>query len=140
MSLLNMAADIFLNQLGGKGEGLDLQKVMGGLKSLLPTEGGDLDIPALLNMVTQQGGGLAAAAQSWLGDGANQSLGSQDVKSLLGEDKVAQFGSQIGVETDTAAEGLAGMLPKLLDKSSEGGSLLSGVVSSGAGSLLKGLF
>ncbi|WP_041524052.1 YidB family protein [Gilvimarinus agarilyticus] len=140
MSLLNMAADIFLNQLGGKGAGLDLQKVMGGLKSLLPTEGGDLDIPALLSMVAQQGGGLAAAAQSWLGDGANQSLGSQDVKRLLGEDKVAQFGSQLGMETDTAAEGLAGMLPKLLDKSSEGGDLLSSVVSSGAGSLLKGLF
>lgn len=106
MSLLNMAADLFLNQLGRKGESVD----------------------------------LAAAAQSWLGDGANQSLGALDIKRLLGAEPAAEFGDKVGVDTGTAVEGLAGMLPTLLDKSSEGGSLLGSVVCSGTGSLLKGLF
>ncbi|WP_049721117.1 YidB family protein [Gilvimarinus polysaccharolyticus] len=140
MSLLNMAAELFLSQLGSKGNGVGLQQVMGGLKSLLPTEGGELDVQSLLKMVTQNGGGIAAMAQSWLGDGENKSLSGLDIKSLFGTDQVSEFSDQVGVDTDTAAEGLAGMLPKLLDKSSEGGNLLGSVMSSGAGSLLKGLF
>lgn len=140
MSLLNMAADLFMSKLGGKGEGMDVQQVLGGLKSLLPSDGGDLDVASILKMVTQNGGGLAAAAQSWLGDGGNDSLSGGDIKDLLGADKVSEFSDKVGIDSDTAAEGLAGMLPQLLDKSSEGGGLMGNVMSSGAGSLLKGLF
>ena len=40
MSLLKMAGEIFMAQLGGQGEGLNLDSVMKGLQQLLPTEGG----------------------------------------------------------------------------------------------------
>ncbi|WP_020208047.1 YidB family protein [Gilvimarinus chinensis] len=140
MSLLKMASELFIKQLGGQGGGLDLSSVMTGLQQLLPTEGGDLDIPALVQKFTGSGGGLAAMASSWLGDGANQSFSAADVMGLLGQDKVSQFADQVGVDSQTAASGLSDMIPQLIDKASSGGDLLSNMAGPGAASLLGKLF
>lgn len=140
MSLLKMAGEIFMAQLGGQGEGLNLDSVMKGLQQLLPTEDGDIDIAALVAKFTGSGGGLAAMASSWLGDGDNQGFSASDLMGLLGQDKVSQFADQVGVDTDTAASGLSDMIPQLIDKSSSGGDLLAGVTGDGAASLLKKFF
>ncbi|MCP8900108.1 YidB family protein [Gilvimarinus xylanilyticus] len=140
MSLLKMAGEIFMSQLGGQAEGLNLDAVMKGLQQLLPTEGGDIDIAALVAKFTGSGGGLAAMASSWLGDGGNQSFSASDLLGLLGQDKVSQFADQVGVDTDTAASGLSDMIPQLIDKSSSGGDLLAGMTGDGAASLLNKFF
>lgn len=140
MNLANMAAEIFIKQLGSKGSALKLDTVIDGIKQLLPSKGGDIDIAALVQKFTSGGGGLAALASSWLGDGGNSSLSAADLLKVLGEGKVSEFAGKVGVETGTAASGLSDMIPQLIDKASSGGNLLEGLASGGAASLLKKLF
>lgn len=136
MSLLQTAAELFLRQSGSAAGGLDLQSVMTALLKLLPSSGGELNIAQLVSMFASQGGGLAAMASSWLGDGGNQAISPNQIMELLGQGKIADFAQQLGLGTDKAAEGLAGIIPDLIDSNSKGGALLSNA----AGSILGKLF
>ena len=132
MDLMKISTDLFLQKLGGAGGGLDAATVQKALGGLLGGSNGELDLGSLLGKL--QGGGLASMAQSWLGDGANEGISAQQIMAALGGDKVSQFAGQIGVAEDQAANGLAGMLPELIDKQSSGGNLLDAV--GGASGLL----
>ena len=67
MDLMKIATQLFLSKLGGAGGGLDAATVQNALGGLLGGSDGQLDLGALMGKL--QGGGLAAMAQSWLGDG-----------------------------------------------------------------------
>jgi uncharacterized protein YidB (DUF937 family) len=124
MSLLQMAAQLFLDKSGGSA-GLDAGTVAGALKNLLPGDGNDLNIGTL---VSQFGSGdLTSMVGSWLGDGANDAVGGANIADVLGPDKVASFASELGIDSDKASSGLAGMIPELINKNSSGGSLLDSV-------------
>ena len=99
---------------------------------MLGGDDGKLDLGSIVAQL--QRGGLAAMAQSWLGDGANEGLSATQVLGALEQGKVSQFASQIGVDENQAAGGLAAMLPELIDKHSSGGNLLDAV--GGASGLL----
>lgn len=143
MSLLKVAAELFISQLGSKGAGVNLNTVVNGLQTLLPTQGGDLDLGALIGKFTGQGGGgggdLAALASSFLGSGAGKSIDIQQVLAALGKSKVDNFAGQVGVDTNTAASGLAGMLPQLLSQGKDSG-LLGNLAGSAAKGVLGKLF
>ncbi len=130
MDLMKMATQLFLSKIGSSG--LDPALVQQALGSLLGGADGKLDIADLVQKFSN--GGLAAMAQSWLGDGANAAISPQQVMEVLGRQSVDSFAGQIGVEREQAADGLAGMLPELIDKASSGGSLLDSV--GGASGLL----
>ncbi len=136
MSLLNTLAELFVKDLGGEGSKLDTSSVVGALQKLLPTSGGEINLTQLLGLFTEQGGGLAAMAASWLGDGGNQAISASQIISVLGKSKVESFASQLGLNTDTAAKGLADVIPDVIDKNSRGGSLLGGAASSILGKFL----
>ncbi len=136
MSLLKTLAELFLKDLGSQGSSLDLNSVIGAMQKLLPTAGGEVNLAQLVSMFTQQGGGLASMAASWLGDGGNQAISASQIMSVLGQSNVAGFASQLGLDTDTAAQGLADILPGAIDKNSAGGSFLSGAASSVLGKFL----
>lgn len=140
MSLLKIAADLFISQLGSRGTGLNLETVVGALQQLLPTQSGDLDLAALVGKFTGQGGDLAALATSWLGNSTNKSLDINQLITALGQDKVDSFAGKVGVDTSTAASGLAGILPELINKNSDGGALLGGLAGSAAKSILGKFF
>lgn len=124
MKLLQIAAQLFLDKSGGA-SGLDVGAVAGALKNLLPGDGNDLNIGAL---VSQFGSGdLSSMVGSWLGDGDNDEIGGAGIADVLGSDKVASFASELGMSPDKASQGLAGMIPELINKSSSGGSLLDSV-------------
>lgn len=136
MNILETAASLFIRQLGSAdGGGLNPQSVVAALQKLLPTSGGELDLSRLVGMFSAQGG-LAAIASSWLGDGNNQSISASQILAVLGNDKVANFAAQLGLDTGKASEGLAGIVPDLIDKNSKGGALLGNL----AGSVLGKLF
>jgi len=80
-----------------------------------------------------QGSGrdVASRTRSWLGDGANESISAAQVKQAIGSDKVAAFARTLGIDSEDASQKLAQVLPELIDKSSQGGSLLGSVVSKG---------
>lgn len=63
-----------------------------------------------------EGAGLGAAARSWIGEGANAPIGGDDVKSALGADAVRRAAEGAGVTEDEAADGLAGLLPGIIDR------------------------
>jgi len=136
--MLQMAAQLFLDKSGGN-TGLDLGSVANALKKLLPGDGNDLNIGAL---VSQFGSGdLASMVGSWLGDGANDAVGSANIADVLGSDKVASFASELGIDSDKASSGLAGMIPELINKNSSGGSLIDSLGGvEGMASFAKKLF
>lgn len=111
---------VLLPMLLGGGAG----KAMGGLGGL----GGMLD------GLTK--GGLGGKVNSWVGTGANEDVTPDELEAALGRDKVADIARQAGVSHEEARSGLAGMLPKLIDQVTPGGSVPD---AAGLGQLVKGL-
>jgi len=133
MDLLKLGAQMFIQKMGGSGGGLDIGAVTGALKGLLPTSGDQLDLGAIVQQM--QGGGLANMASSWLGDGGNEGISVEQVTSVFGESKLSGFAQQLGLQEGETKEGLASMLPELIDKGSTGGDLLKSVGSGILGKL-----
>ena len=81
-------------------------------------------------------GGLGDQLESFLGDGDNQEISADQVKSVFGEEGVSNVANKLGVDTDTAASQLKDVLPSLLDKASSGGSLMESLTGGGADGLM----
>lgn len=128
-SLLEIAAKSFMNSnaSGSAGSNLDLQQLVPALSSLLGgnSAGEGVDLGALLGRLNSSG--LSSVVSSWLGDGANQGISPSQITSMFGQDNVSAFASQLGLNQDEAAGGLADALPQMVDKGSSGGSLLDAV-------------
>jgi len=56
----------------------------------------------------------------------------------LGDSKVSQFAQSLNLDQSTASDGLASMLPELIDSNSKGGSLLESAGGDLLGSVAKG--
>ncbi|MDT8438298.1 MAG: YidB family protein [Wenzhouxiangellaceae bacterium] len=119
--LLELGAKAFKSSAGGSAEGLPLGQIAKALSGLLPGSGNNVDLSALIGNL--QGGGLAALAQSWLGDGGNAGIGVDDLLGLFGKGSIDQFAGQLGIDPGTALKGLQGAVPEIVDKASSGGSL-----------------
>lgn len=132
MDLLKIASQLFMNKLGATGQGLDAGAVQSALGALLGGDDGKLDLSDLLGKLN--GGGLAGLAQSWLGDGANASITPSQILDMFGQGRIGAFASSLNLDTGTASNGLAEMLPELVDKHSSGGNLLE-AAGGGAGLL-----
>lgn len=116
MGLFDQMAGQMLGGAGAGGEGQSqlLQLVQG----LLQQQGGVAGLLAKL-----QEGGLAEQVSSWIGQGANLPVSSDQLKSVLGSDLLASLGGQLGLNAEQASAGLASQLPALIDKLSPGGRL-----------------
>ena len=123
--LLQMGAKIFSesNLSGDTGSNLDLGSIVSALSGV--TGGQGFDLGSLMNSL--DAGGLGGIAKSWLGDGGNEGISPDQVSSMLGPDKIAEFASKLGLSTEEAAGGLSEALPQLVDKGSNGGSLLDSI-------------
>ena len=140
--ILQMGAQIFINskQSGDAGSGLDVQNLVSAFSGLTGGSGGKgFDLGSLLSMMNS--GGLGDIAKSWLGDGQNAAVSSDQVTNLLGSDMISQFASKLGLTNEEAAGGLSEALPQIMDKASSGGSLLDSIGGvSGAIGLASKLF
>lgn len=132
MSLIETAARIFAEKSQYE---LDEHDVSNALGELLPSTDGELDIGELITNFSSQGGGLADAVGSWLGDGDNAGFDVSDLVSMLGESQINAFAENLGIDFDDASNTLTNMIPDLIDGSSEGGSLIEGI----GGDLVKNL-
>ena len=90
-----------------------------------------------LNLVTFVGGlsqnGLGEIVGSWLGNGENKSISTEQIKTLLGADKVAAFASELGLTEESAAGMLAASIPKIVDQATKGEGTIMDQMLSGAG-------
>lgn len=122
--------DQFAGQAGHAGtEGALLSGAMG----LLNSAGG---LPGLLQKFKDSG--LESQVASWLGNGENQPVSADQVKTALGEENVRQVAEHAGIAPEHAASGLAQMLPEMISKLTPNGVVPQGDLMQEGLSLLKG--
>ena len=101
--------------------------------------GGDGDITSALSGLMGEGGldgivnsmkdkpQFAEMASSWLGDGENLPISTDELSSLFDSKQISSFASNLGLDSSDAISKLADILPSFIDKSSSGGSLLDSI-------------
>jgi len=124
MDLLQLGAGLIMNILNLDKDGDGVPDGVAGALAGLIGSGNNLDLGGLVGKMMAGGGGIQEMAASWLGDGDNAPIDLEQIKELLGSDKIAAFASQLGVDEDSAADSLADAIPQMVDKGSSGGSLL----------------
>jgi uncharacterized protein YidB (DUF937 family) len=123
-------------QQGGQAQGaggLDPQVLMGIVATLMNNAGGLQGILAKL-----QQGGLADAAQSWVGSGANQPVSADQMGGALGPDLMGMIARQMGGSHEQAAGTMADLLPGLIDKLTPQGQVPADNAMGDLGALLGG--
>ena len=122
MDIMNLAKGLLAQKLGG-----DNAMIEAAMGSLLGggQQGGGLDIGSLVSGM--QAKGLGDVASSWLGDGENADISPDQLKDVLGQDKIAAAAQQLGTDEGSLLDGLKDAIPQMVDKSSSGGNLLDAV-------------
>jgi uncharacterized protein YidB (DUF937 family) len=124
MDLMKLGVSLLSKQFSGSvSEG----QASNALSGLLGDSQGGLDIAGLVGKFAGNSE-LAAIVSSWLGDGENKSINLAQLKEVFGGDKLSEFAGNLGLDQESAAQGLTSILPKLVDQSSSGG-LLGGAAS-----------
>ena len=77
-------------------------------------------------VMTFQEKGLGDQMASWIGTGENQPVSSDQIKTALGDEQLGQIASQLGMDQNQAAGGLAAMLPQVIDKLTPNGQVPQG--------------
>ena len=140
MDLMKLGTQLLMNKLNldADGDGVP-DGVAGALSGLLGGEGEGLDLGSLAAKMSD--GGMAGMLGSWLGDGANDNISTDQIRDLFGGDKISAFASQLGISDEQAADSLADAVPQIVDQGSSGGNLLDAVGGlSGALDMAKELF
>jgi len=132
MGLLDqVVGGLAANALGGKGNGLAdmamqlVNQYPGGLGGLVQAF---------------QQGGLGEIVNSWVSTGQNLPVSGDQLSSALGSDLIGKLAGQAGVAPQEASNGLANLLPGLVDQLTPGGKLPEGgdMLSQGLDMLKKG--
>ncbi|NNJ92200.1 MAG: DUF937 domain-containing protein [Gammaproteobacteria bacterium] len=137
--IIKIGAKAFIDSKGSgdAGSNLDISSVTSAFSALSGGEG--FNIASLMGIL--QSGNIGDSLQSWLGDGENKSISGNEITNLFGNDNVAKFASELNLNENEAVDGLADALPKMIDSSSSGGSLLDSIGGPGdAINLAKGFF
>lgn len=116
MSLLGQITDL-LDGDDDSGNGADKKGLLEMATGLMGETGGMSGLVSAL-----QDGGLGDQVKSWLGNGANVSVSADQLRSALGDDKIATIAAKFGLDTDAAASQLSNFLPGLMDKLSPDGN------------------
>ncbi len=132
MGLLDqVVGGLAANALGGKGNGLAemamqlVNQYPGGLGGLVQAF---------------QQGGLGEIVNSWVSTGQNLPVSGDQLSSVLGSDFISKLAGQAGVAPQEVSNGLADLLPGLVDQLTPGGKLPEGgdLLAQGLGMLKKG--
>lgn len=129
-----------------------LDRVTGALGGVGGNGGDNPLLNSVVKMLTDsaQGGGLAGIAKafqdkglgdqmaSWIGSGQNLPVSAEQIKSALGGGQLGQIASQLGMDEQQAAGGLADILPQVVDKFTPGGQMPQGDLMAQGLELLKG--
>ena len=119
MDLMQIGSQLIANKLGS---GANSEAITSALGGLMAGRDGNLDLSGLIS--SMQSKGLGSVASSWLGDGQNEEISADQVRDVMGSDKVANMADQLHTDEDSLLDGLKDALPQIIDKSSRGGSLL----------------
>ncbi len=109
---------------GRSGEGSAADgKLLGSLLEALGSGGGQ----SLSGLVQQlREGGLGDKVGSWVGTGANESVSGPEIAQALPYQILDHAAQQSGLSPEQAADRLAKLLPRIVDKLTPGGSVPPG--------------
>ena len=132
---------IFANAMRGRGRGrggpfgggvggAGLGGLAGGKRGMLLA----MLLPFAMQWVQRNGGlgavldrfkqkGYRQQADSWVSTGANQSLQAEAVDNVIGRDELSRLARQLGVPEQEVADGLAEILPEMVDQLSPEGQV-----------------
>jgi len=116
MDIMNLAKGMLAKKLGGDSDAI------GGVMDSLLGDGDKADLGSLVSGL--QSKGLGDVASSWLGDGENAEISADQLKEVLGGEKVAAAAAKLGTDEGSLLGSLKDALPQIIDKSSSGGSLM----------------
>jgi uncharacterized protein YidB (DUF937 family) len=108
---------------GGLGQHTQGSGLLPTLVSML-TSGSGRGLAAILGHLI--GGGFAEIVCSWLSTGPNQPVTGERLRDVLPSEMLSQLAAKAGVDPSLVAQGLAQVLPSLVDRLSPNGTLLSG--------------
>ncbi len=131
MGLLDTLTDVLRNALAQSqtppGAGMPGQQ--GFPRQGLPGEGSTPDMggePAggLQDLLERlNSGGLGEEVRSWLGNGANLPVSTDQIREALGDEHVQEIARQFGFSTDRVLDYLSDYLPEAVDKASPNGTI-----------------
>lgn len=111
MGIMNIAKGLLGGRSGGSGG-----SSVGGVMNLIDRAGG---VDGLVSKL--QSSGLQDKVGSWVGTGSNQSVSGDELRNAVGDDELRQS----GVDPNDS-EGIAAVLPDIIDKLSPGGNVARG--------------
>ena len=124
--------------LGGAATGCDTNNTMlqSALELVQNYQGGGL--AGLVDAFKNKG--MGDIASSWVGTGENQAIDASQLEQVLGNDTIQQIAAKTGLSPDMLSQGLASVLPQVIDKLTPNGTLPEGGLLEEGLSLLKGKF
>jgi uncharacterized protein YidB (DUF937 family) len=119
-----LVSDIFGSILGSALRGLTGQDATGSLGAVLSQVLGKTDLSSIGGLLQQlQQSGLGEQVTSWLGNGQNLPISVDQLKSALGDERLRQLATQLGLPVDQLLGQLSQHLPGAIDKMSPKGTL-----------------
>ena len=110
-------------------------------------------LSTIMSLISQQEGGLGGLVSTfqsgWLGDivnswvsrGENLPVSAEQIQAVFGNEQISGIATKLGIDTTSAASGLAQLLPQVVDKLTPDGSLeSSGSLTTAAIDTIKGKF
>ena len=117
-------SDIFGSILGSALRGLAGQGGTGALSDILSRVLAKTDLGSIGGLLQQlQQSGLGAEVASWLGNGKNLPISIDQLKEALGDQRLRQLATQLGLPVDQLLDQLSQHLPGAVDHMSPHGTL-----------------
>lgn len=82
-------------------------------------------------------GGLGHVAASWVGGGQNLPVTADQIRGVLGSDRIQELAQKAGIPPEEASQAIAAVLPGLIDRLTPGGQLDPSLLDEGLGMLKK---
>lgn len=114
----NPLGDVLAGLAGGGASG---NNVLGAVLGLVQQQGG---LDGIIGVLRQNG--LGEHVDSWVGTGANKSVGAQQLVNALGGAQVAGLAAKLGIDQNAASTQLAKVLPDLVNQLTPGGKVDAG--------------
>ncbi len=116
--LLNTGISILKDKIGENNP-----QIEEALNSIFGGEDGKIDLSNIFSKL--EDANLGEIISSWISSGENAPIDTDNLKNLLGEEKISEFAQKLGIDIDSATETLKDLLPQVVDKATpEGDSIL----------------
>jgi uncharacterized protein YidB (DUF937 family) len=113
--------DSIVSAAGGQHPEVNPQQHASLLETAMQMFGNHAGLSGLVNNAESQG--LGSVVGSWIGTGANQPIAPDQITGLLGQERVQEIASRIGIPPAIASAALSHILPMIVDKVTPNGHL-----------------